>query len=281
MLDIQARFAAHAAQSPGETELHAKQLRALLSDADAATPTALRLPNSSEFFLQRMLNVFDASRTGTLDFSEFLTGLSICSEGSPAEKFELSFRIFDVDGTGSIARHEMERVLTIMDRQAEELRRGGTAEGDAALSAEERAARAEKVVTTVAKIFATADVDLSNRLTYPEYLKGVLKYPQLVNFDVNCTEEEEEEVDGAGGEGGKGGGGRGADDDDSTPRSILEEMENDPLEEALAVLKRAFQGVKIGSVAASSDADAVDATLLVVYDDATPEKRVVKVIDRR
>ena len=270
VLELQRTFAAHASQSPGETELQLAQLRALLADADSTTPTALRLPNSSEFFLQRMFAVFDASRSSTLNFQEFLMGLSICSEGSAAEKFELSFRIFDVDGTGAIGRHEMKRVLTIMDRQAEELRRGGGA--DNALSEEECGARAVKVAATVGEIFDSADVTRNGLLTFPEYLKGVLKFPGLVDFDI---------LGGAEASAARAGG---SSDASAAPLSILEQMESHPLEEAMAVLGRAFKGVAIeaaSSAAPDGASAAPDAALLVLYDDATPARRVVRIVDRR
>ena len=52
----------------------------------------------SDVLLRRLFEAFDRSRSGSVDFREFVLGLSIASKGTPNEKLDLSFKVYDIDG---------------------------------------------------------------------------------------------------------------------------------------------------------------------------------------
>ena len=54
---------------------------------------------SQEQFLQdAIFNKFDIDRSGSIDFAEFVKGMSVMTKGSPEEKLEAAFRMYDLDG---------------------------------------------------------------------------------------------------------------------------------------------------------------------------------------
>lgn len=71
---------------------------------------ALGMKNST--FVDRLFAVFDENGDGAINFAEFLTILSVLStKASAAEKLEVSFKIYDMDGDGKIGRDELNAML--------------------------------------------------------------------------------------------------------------------------------------------------------------------------
>ena len=63
-------------------------------------------------FVDRLFAVFDENGDGAINFAEFLTILSVLStKASAAEKLEVSFKIYDMDGDGKIGRDELNAML--------------------------------------------------------------------------------------------------------------------------------------------------------------------------
>jgi Ca2+-binding EF-hand superfamily protein len=63
-------------------------------------------------FLERLFNAFDVDNSNSIDCEEFMTGLSIFLKGTPEEKMMLSFRIYDVDKSGSIEPKELIKIMS-------------------------------------------------------------------------------------------------------------------------------------------------------------------------
>mmetsp|Transcript_14907 Transcript_14907/g.16860 ORF Transcript_14907/g.16860 Transcript_14907/m.16860 type:complete len:203 (-) Transcript_14907:2225-2833(-) len=67
---------------------------------------------SESLFLDRMFQLFDDKNIGQINFTEFLSGLSIlCTRGTLEEKIQFSFRIFDFDNDGKISKQELGSML--------------------------------------------------------------------------------------------------------------------------------------------------------------------------
>merc|ERR1719263_2572113 len=59
-----------------------------------------------------MFQLFDENGDGSINFTEFICGLSIlCTYGTRDEKMQFSFQIYDFDGDGKISRDELGRML--------------------------------------------------------------------------------------------------------------------------------------------------------------------------
>lgn len=63
-------------------------------------------------YVTRMFTLFDEDCDGSIQFSEFVSGLSALSDrGSFEEKLDLSFLIYDTDGDDKISRNELGSIL--------------------------------------------------------------------------------------------------------------------------------------------------------------------------
>ncbi|TYZ60306.1 hypothetical protein PybrP1_010825 [[Pythium] brassicae (nom. inval.)] len=63
-------------------------------------------------FLDQLFHAFDTDGSGTVDFVELSTGLSVLCGGSQEEKVIAAFSLFDANGDGFISQNEMTKYLT-------------------------------------------------------------------------------------------------------------------------------------------------------------------------
>jgi Ca2+-binding EF-hand superfamily protein len=75
-------------------------------------------PNGNgEVFAAHIFRAFDLDRSNTVDFREFLIGLSMTSTCSPLEtKLHWIFHVFDIDGNGLLTRNECLEVIDVIIR---------------------------------------------------------------------------------------------------------------------------------------------------------------------
>ena len=103
--DLHAAFQKVAAASPAHPDqiTHA-QFNAVLDAHD--------IDWRSDAFSRRLFTYFDQSNEGTINFAEFVRGLSVLSNSTPRDKLKLSFDMYDLEGSGRIAKWEMKNILT-------------------------------------------------------------------------------------------------------------------------------------------------------------------------
>ncbi|GFU45463.1 calsenilin [Nephila pilipes] len=66
--------------------------------------------NASQY-AHYVFKAFDHDGSGTINFQEFVLGLSTISRGSPTEKLQWTFNLYDINGDGCITREEMREII--------------------------------------------------------------------------------------------------------------------------------------------------------------------------
>ena len=209
--DLHGAFQAVAAASPESPEqITRAQFNAVLDAHD--------IDWRSDAFSRRLFTYFDQSNEGTINFAEFVRGLSVLSDSTPRDKLKLSFDMYDLEGSGRIAKWEMKNILSGIFASGENALPvagvgGGDVAGDASRSGSGAAVDAAKakIAGFVDEVYARYDKDKSGSLSFMEYMQAAMKYPGLKDFmngtgafDAGAagaakTEEGEEEEDGGGG----------------------------------------------------------------------------------
>jgi Ca2+-binding EF-hand superfamily protein len=78
---------------------------------------ALSPKGDAERFARHIFRAFDLDKSNTVDFREFLIGLSMTSTtSSPEIKLEWIFKVFDIDGNGLLTRNECLEVIDVIVR---------------------------------------------------------------------------------------------------------------------------------------------------------------------
>jgi len=122
---------------------------------------ALGLKDS--LFVDRMFSLFDADTDGTIDFREFICGLSVfCEKGTIDEKLKFSFRIYDFDRDGCISKEELYKLL------------------EASLVENSLGIPQEQLGSLVDATFAEADTDGDGKISFDEYRVLVTKHPSMI-----------------------------------------------------------------------------------------------------
>ena len=165
---LHAHFRLLAVASPDSNRIDFDQFKDALNVKCLANDGENRGGLATPGALERLYAAFDLDKTGKLDFREFILGISKLSRGSMREKLQLSFDVYDVDRSGAITKKEMIGVLS----------NTVTAESGFGLGF----STVVSVEEFVGKLYAACDVEENGKLTYVEYLRAALKYPQLLRI---------------------------------------------------------------------------------------------------
>lgn len=69
-------------------------------------------------FADYVFKVFDADKSGTIDFKEFICALSVTSRGKMEDKLDWAFQLYDIDGDGKISYEEMLAIVEAIYKMA-------------------------------------------------------------------------------------------------------------------------------------------------------------------
>jgi Ca2+-binding EF-hand superfamily protein len=127
-------------------------------------------PNGNgEIFAAHIFRAFDLDKSNTVDFREFLIGLSMTSTTSSLEtKLHWIFHVFDIDGNGLLTRNECLEVIDII------IRFNCSKEDDGEEHPEiERLIRSAK--RSMMRIFDNISDSHCNTLTITQFVDGCVK----------------------------------------------------------------------------------------------------------
>ncbi|KAG8563293.1 hypothetical protein GDO81_016007 [Engystomops pustulosus] len=114
----------------------------------------LKLPVSD--VLKELFALFDRNKDGTIDFREYVIGIAIlCNPANSEDTIQMAFKLFDIDGDGSITQDEFSSLL-----------RSSLGVPD----------------LDVSKLFQDMDADESGKLSYDEFKNFFLNHPEYAKL---------------------------------------------------------------------------------------------------
>ncbi|KAG0037621.1 hypothetical protein BGZ82_002167 [Podila clonocystis] len=120
-----------------------------------------------DVFLTRLFSAFDTNPTTKgVNFKEFIEGLSVFMKGTPDEKLELSFKLYDIDHAGYITRPGLERAMTQLHSVV-----AGSSQDET-----------HQIQELVKRIFDDLDVNNDGKLSLEEYKLNSMKEPLIIDF---------------------------------------------------------------------------------------------------
>uniref|UniRef100_A0A8C9XLH4 Guanylyl cyclase-activating protein 1 n=1 Tax=Sander lucioperca TaxID=283035 RepID=A0A8C9XLH4_SANLU len=69
------------------------------------------LSNTSNAYVMTMFTTFDINNDGFIDFIEYVAALSLVLKGGVKQKLRWYFKLYDIDGSGSIDREELLQII--------------------------------------------------------------------------------------------------------------------------------------------------------------------------
>ncbi|XP_033636875.1 NADPH oxidase 5-like [Asterias rubens] len=115
------------------------------------------------FFAERFFHLIDTDQSGSINLKELMSALRLLVHGTASDKLHFLFRVYDVDGNGSIDFVELRTVL-----------KSCTAESALQLT--------EETLDELTEVlFEEADTDSSGTISFEELQAQLEKYPDIAN----------------------------------------------------------------------------------------------------
>jgi len=113
-----------------------------------------------------LFGAFDADKDGALSFSDFVHGMSVLQKGTPDEKLEFAFRLYDVDGDGLLSHDD---VLVVVSALFDLLGPLTTFSGK----------KYDVPSQMVDDMFEEMDAEGSGKISVESYKDGAMKHPDI------------------------------------------------------------------------------------------------------
>ena len=126
-------------------------------------------------FAELLFNMFDTDNSGSLDFEEFITAMSLTSKGDTDTKLAWAFKLYDQDGNGSICKEEMMKMIEATDAMNNMC--DGTACNNKNLDFCKKSARERTDA-----IFEKLDTDGNGNLDMDEFILGCKQDGSLIQI---------------------------------------------------------------------------------------------------
>ncbi|XP_078662356.1 neurocalcin homolog [Branchiostoma floridae x Branchiostoma belcheri] len=124
----------------------------------------------------QIFRTFDRDGSGSVDFREFLCGMSALLRGTTAQRLRWAFNMYDLDRNGSLSREELLNVLKLM-YELQLTRRFDPDDPD-----EIRRAESHLEMMTE-QIFQALDEDRDGQLQMREFVEGFRRNPSLLRLN--------------------------------------------------------------------------------------------------
>ena len=116
---------------------------------------ACGVDDQTPFEAKLLFNLCDCDASGVLTFGEFKMMFIKQCEWTPEEELKAIFRTVDEDGSGSLSKDEMEKMLTNIMRETGEIFEEGTVDA----------------MNFFDHVFLEVDLDGDGRINYEEFVK--------------------------------------------------------------------------------------------------------------
>lgn len=120
-------------------------------------------------FVKHLFRSFDADKDGYVDFKEFIVGLCVSGSENVDTKLKWAFKMYDLDGNGSITRDEMAGMLRAIYKM---------------VSPDNQRSQdsADEIEDLIVSFFDSADKNKDDAISEDEFVQGVKDMPIILQL---------------------------------------------------------------------------------------------------